>query len=47
MSEDKLGCGGHMGFLVRLKSGSFDIKNAFDSGRDKRNSREKETLKRF
>jgi len=23
---DKLGCGGHMGFLVRLKSGSFDIK---------------------
>ncbi|ABN52220.1 MAG TPA: tRNA pseudouridine(55) synthase TruB [Hungateiclostridium thermocellum] len=25
---DKLGCGGHMGFLVRLKSGSFDIKNA-------------------
>lgn len=25
---DRLGCGGHMAFLVRMKAGSFDIKNA-------------------
>jgi len=35
-----------MGFLVRLKSGSFDIKNALTLEEIKKQPR-KETLKRF
>ncbi len=37
---DRLGCGGHMAFLVRMRSGSFDIENALTLEQIKEMARE-------